>query len=45
MARVVADGRVTVPKHVRDFLGIEIGDYVRVTVTEVIKMRKKKAKS
>jgi len=43
MARVVADGRVTVPKHVRDFLHIEVGDYVRVTVTEVIK--KKKAKS
>jgi len=42
MARVVADGRVTVPKHIRDFLGIEVGDYVRVAVTEVIKTKKKK---
>ncbi len=45
MARVVADGRVTIPKHIRDFLGIEFGDYVRVTVTQVIKTKKKKSKS
>jgi len=42
MARVVADGRVTVPKHIREFLGIEVGDYVRVAVTQVIKTKKKK---
>jgi len=42
VARVIADGKVTVPRRVRDVLGIEIGDYVRVAVTEVIKRQGKK---
>jgi bifunctional DNA-binding transcriptional regulator/antitoxin component of YhaV-PrlF toxin-antitoxin module len=42
VARVIADGKVTVPHRVRDVLGIEIGDYVRVTVTEVIKRQEQR---
>jgi len=42
VARVIADGKVTVPRRVRDVLGIEKGDYVRVTITEVIKERKQR---
>jgi AbrB family looped-hinge helix DNA binding protein len=41
VTRLVADGRVTIPKRVRDFLNIEVGDYVRVSVTEVIKKTKR----
>jgi len=37
VARVIADGKVTVPRRVRDVLGIEKGDYVRVSIVEVIK--------
>ena len=31
VSRVVSDGRVTIPKRARDFLDIEVGDYVRAT--------------
>ena len=45
VARVIADGKVTVPRRVRDVLRIEKGDYVRVTITEVIKkMQERKGK-
>jgi len=27
-ARVIADGRITIPAHVREELGVEEGDYV-----------------
>jgi len=37
VARVVSGGKVTVPRGVRDVLGVEEGDYVRVIITEVIK--------
>ena len=37
VARVLVGGKVTVPLLVRDVLKIEEGDYVRVTITEVIK--------
>jgi len=42
VARVIAYGKVTVPRRVRDVLGLEEGDYVRVTITEVIKRQGKK---
>ncbi len=37
VARVISDGKVTVPRRVRELLRIEKGDYVRVTITEVIR--------
>jgi len=45
VARVIADGKVTVPKRVRDVLRIEKGDYVRVTITEVIKKKQTQQKA
>ena len=42
VARVISDGKVTVPRRVREVLRIEKGDYVRVTITEVIKRQGKK---
>ena len=45
VARVISDGKVTVPRRVRDVLRIEKGDYVRVTITEVIKKRQQKART
>jgi len=39
VARVIADGKVTVPRRVRELLRIEKGDYVRVTITEVIRKK------
>jgi bifunctional DNA-binding transcriptional regulator/antitoxin component of YhaV-PrlF toxin-antitoxin module len=42
VARVLVGGKVTVPFLVRDVLKIEEGDYVRVTITEVIKRQGKK---
>ena len=43
--RVIADGKVTVPSRARDVLGIEKGDYVRVTTTEVIKKKQTQQKA
>lgn len=37
VARVFACGKVTIPLSVREVLGIEDCDYVRVSITEVIK--------
>ena len=37
VARVTASGKVTGPRRVRDVLNLEDGDYVRVSITEVIK--------
>lgn len=37
MARVLAEGRITVPYVFRDLLGLRKGDYVRVRVLEVIR--------
>ncbi len=36
VARVVAGGKVTIPQRIRDLLNIEDGDYVRVSIVEVI---------
>jgi bifunctional DNA-binding transcriptional regulator/antitoxin component of YhaV-PrlF toxin-antitoxin module len=40
VAQVFARGKVTVPLAVRDVLNLEDGDYVRVSITEVIKRSK-----
>jgi len=37
VAKVVAGGKVTVPLRLRDLLHIQDGDYLRLTITEVIK--------
>jgi len=42
VARVIADGKVTVPRRVRDVLDLETGDYVRVSITEVIKKKQER---
>lgn len=39
VARVVAGGKVTIPLLVREMLKIEEGDYVRVSISEVIKKK------
>lgn len=41
VAKVIADGKVTIPLRVRDLLGIRDGDYVRVSLVEVIKKTEK----
>jgi hypothetical protein len=40
VARVLVGGKVTVPLLVRDVLRIEEGDYVRVSIMEVIESSK-----
>jgi len=35
--RVFQGGKVTIPKRLRDLLGVEDGDYVRLVVVEVVK--------
>jgi bifunctional DNA-binding transcriptional regulator/antitoxin component of YhaV-PrlF toxin-antitoxin module len=37
VARVFQGGKVTVPKRLRELLGVEDGDYVRLGVVEVMK--------
>lgn len=37
MARVFGGGKVTVPRRLRELLGVEDGDYVRLGVVEVLK--------
>jgi len=37
VARVFSGGKVTVPKRVREVLGVADGDYVRLRVVEVLK--------
>jgi len=42
VARVFSGGKVTIPKRLRELLGVEDGDYVRLDVVEVIKLKGKK---
>jgi len=42
VARVFQDGKVTIPKRLRELLVVEDGDYVRLGVVEVIKLKVKK---
>jgi len=37
VARVFGGGKVTVPKRLRELLGVEDGDYVRLGVVEVLR--------
>jgi bifunctional DNA-binding transcriptional regulator/antitoxin component of YhaV-PrlF toxin-antitoxin module len=37
VARVFAGGKVTVPRRLRDLLGVGDGDYVRLAVVEVLR--------
>jgi len=41
VARVARYGRVTIPLRVRDVLSIREGDYIRMTVTEIVKKKGK----
>ena len=40
VARVFARGKVTIPLAVRDVLDLGDGDYVRVSITEVVRRSK-----
>jgi len=40
VARVFNGGKVTVPKRLRELLGVEDGDYVRLALVEVMKKTK-----
>lgn len=42
VARVFQDGKVTIPKRLRELLEVEDGDYVRLALVEVIKPKAKK---
>ena len=44
VARVIAGGKVTVPRRLRDVLNLEEGDYVRVTINEVMKRKQQERK-
>ena len=37
VARVFGGGKVTIPKRLRELLGVVDGDYVRMSVVEVVK--------
>jgi AbrB family looped-hinge helix DNA binding protein len=39
VVRVFQGGKVTIPKRVRELLGVEDGDYVRLGVVEVVKLK------
>jgi len=43
VARVTVDVKAAVPRRVRDVLDLETDDYVRVTITEVIKRKQERA--
>ena len=45
VGRVSANGRVVIPKDIRDLLNIEDGDFVRITIKEVIKVPKSAKKA
>jgi len=40
VARVFSGGKVTIPKRVRELLGVGDGDYVRLSLVEVVKRGK-----
>ena len=43
MAKVFSGGKVTIPKRLRELLGVVDGDYVRMSVVEVVKRKKEGA--
>jgi len=42
VARVLQGGKVTIPKRLRELLGVEEGDYVRLAVVEIIEVKQKR---
>jgi bifunctional DNA-binding transcriptional regulator/antitoxin component of YhaV-PrlF toxin-antitoxin module len=42
VARVFQGGKVTIPKRLRELVGVEDGDYVRLGLVEVIKPKGEK---
>jgi bifunctional DNA-binding transcriptional regulator/antitoxin component of YhaV-PrlF toxin-antitoxin module len=42
VARVFQGGKVTIPKRLRELVGVEDGDYVRLGVVEVVKPKVKR---
>lgn len=42
VARVFQSGKVTIPKRLRELLEVKDGDYVRLGIVEVIKLKEKK---
>jgi AbrB family looped-hinge helix DNA binding protein len=41
VAGVLQDGKVTIPKRLRELLGVVEGDYVRLDLVEVIEVKQK----
>jgi len=41
VVRVFQGGKVTIPKRLRELLGVKDGDYVRLGLVEVIKLKSK----
>jgi len=41
VAKVIAGGKVTIPRRLRDLLDVQDGDYLRLAITEVIKTTEK----
>lgn len=41
VARVLQDGKVTIPKRLRELLGVVEGDYVHLDLVEVIEVKQK----
>jgi len=39
VCRVFQGGKVTIPKRLRELMGVEDGDYVRLGVVELVKPR------
>jgi len=42
VVRVFQNGKVTVPKRLRELIDIKNGDYVRLNVVDVIKLKSEK---
>lgn len=41
--KVCKDYRITIPKNVRDVMGIDVGDYVIIEIKKVVKRGTRKA--
>ena len=43
MVRVFQDGKVTIPKRVRELLDVGDGDYVRLSLVDVVKRKREES--
>jgi AbrB family looped-hinge helix DNA binding protein len=43
VSKVIKDYRLTIPKEIREVAGIEIGDYVKITIEKIEKTSPVKA--